>query len=265
MTNKFYVYEWYNLDNNEVFYVGKGTGRRYKNISDRNVLFKEYYNTHKCTSRIIKYFDNEKDAFDFEATLIDFYQTRGEAKCCIATGGYGGFSITWGPKERAYWSKNNPMKSPEQRQRMRINNPMNNPQIVQKVSATHKRSVIINYQQFDGIIDAAKYFNVATNTVLNWCKRGYDTNGNPCHYANEPQKEYCQKTTCSKAVLLDGIYFPSVRAACDSIHVKDTSPMVRALKQHKKYKGHICEYANQQPSQKNSDEISILEGSTTNG
>lgn len=27
---KFYVYEWYNIDTNEVFYVGKGCGNRYK-------------------------------------------------------------------------------------------------------------------------------------------------------------------------------------------------------------------------------------------
>lgn len=26
----FYVYKWYNLDNNEVFYVGKGCKNRYK-------------------------------------------------------------------------------------------------------------------------------------------------------------------------------------------------------------------------------------------
>ena len=27
---KFYVYEWYNINTKEVFYVGKGSGKRYK-------------------------------------------------------------------------------------------------------------------------------------------------------------------------------------------------------------------------------------------
>ena len=36
MNKKFYVYEWYNIDTNEVFYVGKGCGNRYKTTSRRN-------------------------------------------------------------------------------------------------------------------------------------------------------------------------------------------------------------------------------------
>ena len=29
-TKKYYVYEWFVIETNEVFYVGKGTGRRYR-------------------------------------------------------------------------------------------------------------------------------------------------------------------------------------------------------------------------------------------
>lgn len=29
MENNFYVYEWYNIDTQEIFYVGKGSGKRY--------------------------------------------------------------------------------------------------------------------------------------------------------------------------------------------------------------------------------------------
>lgn len=58
--------------------------------------------------------------------------------------------------------------------------------------------------------------------------------------------------------------FPSLRAACDFLEVKDTSPLCKALKAGKKYKGHDCCYANQQPSDTNSDNSSI-EGSETNG
>lgn len=58
--------------------------------------------------------------------------------------------------------------------------------------------------------------------------------------------------------------FPSLRAACDFLKVKDTSPLCKALKAGKKYKGHDCCYANQQPSDTNSDNSSI-EGSETNG
>lgn len=73
-----------------------------------------------------------------------------------------------------------------------------------------------------------------------------------------------KKTTCSREILIDGQLFPSVRAGADFLGVKDSSPLCRALKTTHKYKGHICEYANQQPSDTNSDKSSI-EGSTTNG
>ena len=61
-----------------------------------------------------------------------------------------------------------------------------------------------------------------------------------------------KKTTCSKGVLIDGQFFSSLRAAADFLEVKDTSPLCKALKAGKKYKGHVCEYANQQPSEMNS-------------
>ena len=100
-------------------------------------------------------------------------------------------------------------------------------------------------------------------TVQRWCKRGYDTEGNPCYYKDTPVQGK-KKTTCSREILIDGQLFPSVRAGADFLGVKDSSPLCRALKTTHKYKGHICEYANQQPSDTNSDKSSI-EGSTTNG
>ena len=38
---KFYVYEWYIVDTNEVIYVGKGTGNRYKQ-TNRNKMFNDF-------------------------------------------------------------------------------------------------------------------------------------------------------------------------------------------------------------------------------
>lgn len=52
----FYVYEWYIKETNEIFYVGKGSGQRYKVTYNRNKLFNEIIQKHNCDSRIIKYF-----------------------------------------------------------------------------------------------------------------------------------------------------------------------------------------------------------------
>lgn len=71
---KYYVYEWYNIETGEVFYVGKGTKNRYSQITGRNKFFIDYYNTHNCKSRIIIENLTEKDAFDYEIKTIKWYR-----------------------------------------------------------------------------------------------------------------------------------------------------------------------------------------------
>ena len=163
---------------------------------------------------------------------------------------------------REYKSIYNPMKNEEQKERMRRNNPMFNSKTVEQVVS--KKSKIVCYDSKEYTCkQLAEIAGVQVSTIWKWCQRGYDTNGAPCHYKGE-EKNSTKKTTCSKAVLVDGQLFSSLRAAADFLGVKDTSPLCKALKANRKYKGHICEYANQQPSEENSNN-SILEGSTTNG
>lgn len=71
---RFYVYEWYIVEQKEVFYVGKGTGRRYKVINGRNKFFLCMYNSHNCAVRIIQ--DNllESEAFELEIERIAYYR-----------------------------------------------------------------------------------------------------------------------------------------------------------------------------------------------
>ena len=71
---KFYVYEWYIEDTNEVFYVGKGTGDRYKRLNGRNYFFKCMYDTHNCNVRKIFVNLTEKEAFEKEIETIKYYR-----------------------------------------------------------------------------------------------------------------------------------------------------------------------------------------------
>lgn len=74
MSKKYYVYEWFNVLTGEIFYVGKGTRNRYSQITGRNQFFIDYYNTHKCESRIIYNNLTEEEAYKKEIELIDFYR-----------------------------------------------------------------------------------------------------------------------------------------------------------------------------------------------
>lgn len=92
-SKNYYVYEHYNIDNNEIFYVGKGSGRRYNDIYKRNKEWKEYVKTNNYNVRIIKYFgNNEKEAYKYEKQRIMELKSKGQCCCNIDDGGWKGGS-----------------------------------------------------------------------------------------------------------------------------------------------------------------------------
>lgn len=240
----FYVYEWFNKNTNEIFYVGKGTKNRYKQIRKRNKLFLEYINNNECDVRIIKYFDNEEEAFNYEHIRICKLKNIGQYDCNLDNGGKGGIKFIWTPEMRKYYSKYNVMKSIKQRERMSKNNPMKNKKISQKVAKAKSRLVIIENKLFSSLKEAGKYYKVFPTEIQYWCKRGYDRNKQPCRYADEKQKEFVLKTTNSKKVIVDDKIFNSVREASNYLGVWSES-IIRSIKNNKPCKGHICKYDNQ--------------------
>lgn len=72
---RYYVYEWYVTQTNEVFYVGKGCGSRYKTRKRENEYFMKFLNTHECASRIVRGNLTEQEAFDLEIELIAHYRS----------------------------------------------------------------------------------------------------------------------------------------------------------------------------------------------
>ena len=89
---KYYIYEWYNIENGEVFYVGKGSGHRYKTVKNRNKYFENYYNKHRKNCDVRKVFENltEDEAYVKEIELISQYREDGFCKCNLDSGGLGG-------------------------------------------------------------------------------------------------------------------------------------------------------------------------------
>lgn len=70
---EYYVYIHYLVDNKEIFYIGKGTGKRAWSKNSRNREWKE--KTKKAYNvLIIKTFSSEEEAFQEEIRLIDFFK-----------------------------------------------------------------------------------------------------------------------------------------------------------------------------------------------
>lgn len=243
----FYIYIWFNLENNEVFYVGKGSRARYKQIAHRNRLFNKYIKEHQCSSKIIKYIDKEDDAYKEEIKYIAYYRSIGQAKCNIEKGGTGGDTSIWDDYKRKYWSKYNPMKEESQRERMRINNPMKRKEIATKTNSQKIKSLFIDNVYYSSPKEASIKNNVCLETIYVWCKRGYNTEGKPCHYKNEKQKNYIFKKSSAKTIIIDNIKFTSVTEGARFLNTTADN-LIHYLKKNKPYKGHKCSYDNQQPS-----------------
>ena len=98
------------METDEVFYVGKGCGCRYKSLTSRNKSFMEIFEHENCSSRIV--FDglNENDAFLYERVLVSVYKTFTDYRIC---------NKIPGGKNPSHAEEDSPYKTDEFIQKMR--------------------------------------------------------------------------------------------------------------------------------------------------
>jgi hypothetical protein len=265
--NMFYVYEWFIEDTGEIIYVGKGTGKRYK-VRTHNRFFNDMIKRYKCSSRIVKEFENEDDAFQYEYERSLALIAIGQCVCNIDLGGMGGKQSWWTDEMRKKYSENNVMKSEKQRKRMSVNNPMKNKETAQKVADALGKKICVEDKVYKSLKDVSETYNVSSQLFLYWLERGYTNKYERCYYYGEKPKELIIRDhRCSKKkipVIVDGVRYEHIHAAAKAINCS-SSYLSRSLKKNKSLvKGHICQYGNQQPNRENTDN-SITGGSTTNG
>lgn len=82
--SEYYVYRHYIGDN--TFYVGKGSGNRAYDKNKRSHKWHEFVNNREYSTEIVKYFDNEKEAFKFEVELTKYYKDLEQCEVNIAIG-----------------------------------------------------------------------------------------------------------------------------------------------------------------------------------
>lgn len=85
----FYVYEYYKKCNGEVFYVGKGTGKRMYELHNRNKYFNSVYEKYDCDVRIVSEGLTNEQACEKEVERIAELRAVGQAYCNFTEGGTG--------------------------------------------------------------------------------------------------------------------------------------------------------------------------------
>ena len=88
----YYVYVWFRTDKNEVFYVGKGKGRRSHDMTMRNKYFLNVVNKVGMDNIVILKLEdnlNENEAFEKEIYYIEFYEKLGHCLTNMTRGGEG--------------------------------------------------------------------------------------------------------------------------------------------------------------------------------
>lgn len=87
-SKKYYVYEWFIEDTGDVFYVGKGSGNRFRTRKRENKFFTDIIKTHNCCVRKVKENLSEDIAFEEEKKLIAHYRNNTNYRLTnIADGG----------------------------------------------------------------------------------------------------------------------------------------------------------------------------------
>ena len=105
---KFYVYRYSIEDTGEVIYIGKGSGDRYKNTTDRNKFFISMYKTHKCKVQILWNYMTEEEAFALEKTLIAYYRLYTNCRLTnVCNGGEGATGYHWSEEDKRKMSERN--------------------------------------------------------------------------------------------------------------------------------------------------------------
>lgn len=90
----------------DVFYVGKGKGRRVYSMRDRHYLWRRRLEKEGgITMKIVEYFDSEQEAFEAEMQLIEKYKKEGCDLVNLTDGGNGPNGAKQSPETVAKKSK----------------------------------------------------------------------------------------------------------------------------------------------------------------
>lgn len=111
---KYYIYAHYRNDTQEVFYIGKGEGNRYKSKQGRNPYWENIVQAHGYKAEILQRFETEAEAFEAEQKLIAELGRKDLGQGLLVNmsdGGEGASGAVRSPEQRQRYSETTWMRT----------------------------------------------------------------------------------------------------------------------------------------------------------
>lgn len=227
MDDKFYVYIHTKADTDEIFYVGKGYGKRHLSLSGRNRHWKNTAKKHGWNSEIITPLLSEIDAFYVERMLIDIYRRSGIGLCNIADGGEGaaGLKHTEETKEKFRKAKIGKKQSPDHAAKSasaKIGKKQTNNAILSTMIVRSKSIINSDGMVFYSVSDAARFLSIkmgkkVSQGSISLCAAGRRSQAYGYTWSYDVSKTpELKNINDGKKIILNitnGMVFPSVRDA----------------------------------------------------
>ena len=146
MRSNFYVYEHIKADTKEIFYVGKGCGKRARTKSYRNKYWHNIVNKHGFEVRFLAKNVDEEFAFLIEQERIDQLKRIGVKICNLTDGGEGSSGLVMPESAKQTISAIHKGKTISEEQRTKTSEFMKKvertPEWVEKVAAAKRKPVM---------------------------------------------------------------------------------------------------------------------------
>lgn len=155
MEKKYYIYYHISQKTGEIYYVGKGSGKRYLVLKRRGKLWDAFYRKHGCNAVIAFKNLSEKMAFKLEIKEIKRLKKINQCRANISNGGDGVHV------DKRWWGENI--------RKSQIKRFKENPKPKGKENLTFKNfcddSILVKEYKTLNTIQIAKKYNVSTTTV----------------------------------------------------------------------------------------------------
>jgi len=213
MENKYYIYAHIRKDNNSIFYIGKGCGKRAYIKSNRNDYWKRIVKKHEYEVQFLMENLTETESFKYEIFYIDIEKRKGNCEANFTLGG-DGVKVEkrwWNEKiskaligiDRGFGKENKNYKdivTKKQLEELYLVEKLTSVQIskIFNVSIPTITARLIEYKiparnsgklktkikcledelEFDSIMDAARYYNLHRENISKVLKGVYKKTGN---------------------------------------------------------------------------------------